>query len=70
MRIKVHVVAEESPYVLAPHVASILNNPQIEVLDVHYCSNGFVTAAFIHYRENERCEMEDEKIHNNHRGRL
>lgn len=60
MSIKIETVVDTSVRGLAKHVESILNNPQIEVLDVHYCSIEFATAAFIHYREKEGCEMEDE----------
>ena len=71
MKTKIEVVTDTSVHKLAKHVEIILNIPDIEIIEVHYCVPAdFYATAFIHYREKEGCEVEDEQIHTNNRWRL
>ena len=51
MKVKVEAVSDTSTHRLTKHIESILNNPHITVLEVHYVADGLYYTVFIHYRE-------------------
>ena len=61
MKLRVEVISDRSVRELAKHVEKILNNPYIEVVEVHYSvASDFYKVAFIHYRDKEEWEIDDE----------
>lgn len=57
MNIKVGAVIANSPEDLIQRLNKLYNTPQIEILEVHYIT---AAGAFVHYREKEEWEKQDE----------